>query len=127
VDIVSIDPRDRTPLYAQLERGLRAAIATRRLAPGDQLPTVRQLAVTLRINANTVARVYSELERAGVIVTRRGVGSFIAATPAQAHPPRQHERRLRTFVTRVLADADAAGFTIDDVLTALQAHRKEHT
>ena len=127
MDIVSIDPRDRTPLYAQLERGLRAAIATRRLAPGDQLPTVRQLAVTLRINANTVARVYSELERAGVIVTRRGVGSFIAATPAQAHPPRQHERRLRTFVTRVLADADAAGFTIDDVLTALQAHRKEHT
>ena len=127
MDIVSIDPRDRTPLYAQLERGLRAAIATRRLAPGDQLPTVRQLAVTLRVNANTVARVYSELERAGVIVTRRGVGSFIAATPAQAHPPRQHERRLRTFVTRVLADADAAGFTIDDVLTALQAHRKEHT
>jgi len=127
VDIVSIDPRDRTPIYAQLERGLRAAIATRRLAPGDQLPTVRQLAVTLRVNANTVARVYSELERAGVIVTRRGVGSFIAATPAQAHPPRQHERRLRSFVTRVLADADAAGFTIDDVLTALQAHRKEQT
>ena len=127
MDIVSIDPRDRTPIYAQLERGLRAAIATGRLAPGDQLPTVRQLAVTLRVNANTVARVYSELERAGVIVTRRGVGSFIAATPAQAHPPRQHERRLRTFVTRVLADADAAGFSIDDVLTALQAHRKEHT
>lgn len=127
MDIVSIDPRDRTPIYAQLERGFRAAIATRRLAPGDQLPTVRQLAVTLRVNANTVARVYSELERAGVIVTRRGVGSFIAATPAQAHPPRQHERRLRTFVTRVLADADAAGFTIDDVLTSLQAHRKEHT
>lgn len=125
--ILSIDPRDRTPLYAQLERGLRAAIATGRLGPGDQLPTVRQLAVDLQVNANTVARVYSELERAGVIETRRGVGSFITATPAQAHPPRQHERRLRTFVTRVLADADAAGFTIDDVLTALQAHRKEHT
>ena len=46
--IVSIDPRDRTPIYAQLERGLRAAIATGRLQPGDQLPTVRQLAVDLR-------------------------------------------------------------------------------
>ena len=126
MDIVSIDPRDRTPIYAQLERGLRAAIATGRIGPGDQLPTVRQLAVSLQVNANTVARVYSELERAGVIETRRGVGSFISATPAQAHPPRQHERRLRTFITRVLADADAAGFTIDDVLTALQAHRKEH-
>jgi GntR family transcriptional regulator len=126
VDIVSIDPRDRTPIYAQLERGLRAAIATGRLGSGDQLPTVRQLAVDLQVNANTIARVYSELERAGVIETRRGVGSFISATPAQAHPPQQHERRLRAFVTRVLADADAAGFTIGDVLAALQAHRKEH-
>ena len=125
MDIVQIDPRDATPIYAQLERGLRAAIATSRLQPGDQLPTVRQLAVDLRVNANTVARVYAELERAGVIETRRGIGSFISATPTQAHPPRQHERRLRAFATRVLADADAAGFTIDDVLTALQAHRKE--
>ena len=114
VDIVSIDPRDATPIYAQLERGLRAAIATSRLRPGDQLPTVRQLAVESRVNANTVARVYAELERAGVIETRRGVGSFISATPTQAHPPRERDRRLRAFVTRVLADADAAGFTIDD-------------
>src|SRR6266436_5477000 len=119
VNIVSIDPRDRTPIYAQLDRALRAAIATGRLQPGDQLPTVRQLAVDLEVNANTVARVYAELERAGILETRRGVGSFVSATPAQAHPPREHERRLRAFVTRVLADADAAGFTIDDVITAL--------
>ena len=78
---------------------------TGRLRAGDQLPTVRQLAVDLRVNANTVARVYAELERAGVIETRRGVGSFVSATPAQAHPPREHDRRLRAFVTRVLADA----------------------
>ena len=122
--IVSVDPRDRTPIYAQLDRGLRAAIATGRLAAGDQLPTVRQLAVELSVNANTVARVYAELERAGILETRRGVGTFISATPAKAHPPRQHERRLRTFVTRLLADASAAGFTLDDVLEALQAHRK---
>jgi GntR family transcriptional regulator len=122
--ILSIDPNDPTPIYAQLERGLRAAIATSRLRPGDQLPTVRQLAVELQINANTVARVYAELERASVIETKRGVGSFISATPAQAHPPREHERRLRTFVTRVLADAEAAGFTIDDVIAALHADRQ---
>jgi GntR family transcriptional regulator len=120
VTLVTIDPRDATPIYAQLERGLRAAIATGRLAPGEQLPTVRQLAVELRVNANTVARVYAELERAGVIETRRGVGSFITATPAQAHPPRDHERRLRAFVTRVLADADAAGLTVDDLVAALR-------
>jgi GntR family transcriptional regulator len=124
MSIVSIDQRDPTPIYAQLERGLRAAIATSRLRPGDQLPTVRQLAVDLQVNANTVARVYAELERAGVIETKRGVGSFINATPAQAHPPREHERRLGAFVTRVLADADAAGFTIDDLIAALRAQRQ---
>jgi GntR family transcriptional regulator len=123
--ILSIDQRDPTPIYAQLERGLRAAIATSRLHPGDQLPTVRQLAVDLQVNANTVARVYAELERAGVIETKRGVGSFIRATPAQAHPPREHDRRLRAFATRVLADADAAGFTVDDVIAALGTHRRE--
>lgn len=120
----SVDPGDATPLYAQLERGLRAAIATGRLRPGDRLPTVRELAVDLRVNANTVARVYSELERAGVIETKRGVGSFVSATPAQAHPPREQARRLRAFATRVLADADAAGFTVDDVVGALAAHRQ---
>ena len=124
MSFVQIDPRDPTPIYAQLERGLRAAIATARLRPGDQLPTVRQLAVELRVNANTVARVYTELERAGVIQTRRGVGSFISAAPAEAHPPREHERRVRAFVTRVLADADRAGLTIDDLITGLSEHRR---
>src|SRR5262245_38689814 len=123
MSVVVIDPRDATPIYAQLERALRAAVATGRLRPGDQLPTVRQLAVELRVNANTVARVYGELERGGVIETRRGVGSFISATPAQARPPREHERRLRAFAIHVLADAEAAGFTIDDVIAELGAHR----
>jgi GntR family transcriptional regulator len=121
--IVSIDTRDRTPIYAQLERALRAAVATGRLQPGDQLPTVRQLAVDLSVNANTVARVYAELERAGVIETRRGVGSFVCGTAARARPPREHDRRLRAFAIRLLADADAAGFTIDDVMQALEEHR----
>jgi GntR family transcriptional regulator len=123
--LVSIDPHDRTPIYAQLDRNLRAAIATGRLQLGDQLPTVRQLAVDLSINANTVARVYAELERGGIIETRRGVGSFVVATPQQAHPPDHHRRQLRAFVTRVLADAAAAGFTIDDVAAEMRAHRSQ--
>ena len=61
-----VDANHPTPLYAQLERSIRFAIATGRLRIGDQLPTVRQLAVDLRINANTVAKVYAELERASV-------------------------------------------------------------
>ena len=58
---VQIDPRDPTPIYAQLERGIRVAIAHGKLKTGDQLPTVRQLAVDLRVNANTVAKVYLAL------------------------------------------------------------------
>ena len=121
--VVVLDPRDATPIYAQLERGLRAAIAAGRLKPGEQLPTVRQLAVDLRVNANTVARVYSDLERSGVLETRRGVGSFVRATAEKARPRREHERRLRAFATRVVADAAAAGFTPGELIAELQTHR----
>ena len=125
--VVTLDPHDSTPIYAQLERGVRAAIASGRLKAGEQLPTVRQLAVDLRVNANTVARVYMELERSGVIETKRGVGSFVAALPAQAHPPREHDRRVRAFITRVLADAAVQGLTLDDVMAGLRAPRKGGT
>jgi GntR family transcriptional regulator len=122
VSVVAIDARDKTPIYTQLERGLRAAMATGRLRPGDQLPTVRQLAVELKINANTVARVYSELERAGAIETRRGVGSFVTATAQKARPPKEHDKRLRAFVTRLLAEAGTAGFSVHEVVEGLRSH-----
>ena len=121
--LVSLDPADATPIYAQVERGLRAAIAAGRLKPGDQLPTVRELAVELRVNSNTVARVYSELERAGVFETRRGVGTFVKAGRAEARPASEHARRLRAFATRVLSEGDAHGFSADEVIAALRAHR----
>ena len=117
--IVELDPRDPTPIYAQLDRALRAAIASGRLSIGDQLPTVRQLAVELRVNANTIARVYLDLERAGVIETRRGVGSFIRASAAAARPAREHQRRLRALATHIAADTAAHGFTIDELVQQL--------
>src|ERR1051325_4094051 len=75
----SLSPSHPMPLYAQLTRAIRFAIATGRLRVGEQLPTVRQLAVELRVNANTVAKVYAELERSGILETRRGVGTFVSA------------------------------------------------
>jgi len=123
--IVQLDSRDATPIYAQLDRALRAAIASGRLTVGDQLPTVRQLAVDLRVNANTVARVYADLERAGVLETRRGVGSFVRASATEARPAGEHQRRLRALVTRVAADAAAHGFTIREVIQQLDTLRKE--
>ena len=120
--MVTIDTRDKTPIYTQLERALQAAMATGRLAAGAQLPTVRQLAVELSINANTVARVYADLERAGVVETRRGVGSFVSA-PEKARPPREHEKRLRAFATRVLADASSAGFSLEEIVREISSHQ----
>src|SRR3954471_17386655 len=103
----SVNPRDQTPLHAQLERSIRVAIASRRLKPGDQLPTVRQLAVSLRINANTVAKVYTHLERAGVLETRRGIGTFIADAQESSSHQRTRTAELRAVALRALADASA--------------------
>ena len=122
--LLSVDPRDPTPLHAQLERAIRVAIATGHLRPGAQLPTVRQLAVDLRINANTVARVYLALEREGVVATKRGVGTFIAdPVPKSAHAG-QRERRLRSLIDQLLAETAALGYSPDEVTQHL-ARRAE--
>lgn len=117
-----VDSADPTPLYAQLDRSIRAAIASGRLRAGDKLPTVRQLAVELRINANTVAKVYAELERAGVVATQRGIGTFVRdiPTPAVATTRRDRERDLRPLVDRLLADASATGISFQEVMQYLR-------
>jgi len=116
-----IDPSDPMPLYAQLERAIRLAIATEKLSAGDQLPTVRQLAVDLRINANTVAKVYAELERAGIVETRRGVGTFVRAQHMGAVQGSDRKRELRLLTDRFLAEAESLGFSLDDVLGHLES------
>jgi GntR family transcriptional regulator len=119
----TVDPGDPTPLYAQLDRGIRAAIAAGRLKPGDRLPTVRQLALELRINANTVAKVYAELERAGVLATQRGIGTFVRENATSTAPTtrRDRERELRPLVDRLLADASAIGIPFHEVLQYMKA------
>jgi len=121
--VFAIDTADPTPIYAQLERSIRAAIAAGRLGVGDRLPTVRQLAVDLRINANTVAKVYAELERAGVLATQRGIGTFVRDTPPPAGPTarRDRERELRPLVERLLADASAIGIGLPEILQFLES------
>jgi GntR family transcriptional regulator len=118
--VLTIDPSDPTPLYAQLERAIRVAIATGRLRPGGKLPTVRQLAVDLRINANTVAKVYGELEHSGVLETRRGVGTFIRDVGSRAASIPDRERQLADLADRFLAGADALGFSADEAITFLK-------
>ena len=84
---------------------------------------MRQLAVDLRVNANTVARVYGDLDKSGVLETRRGIGSFVAASRAEARPASDTAKRLRAFALRTLSEADRNGFSLDDVLRALKEHK----
>ena len=123
--LVAVDPKHPTPIYVQLDQGIRAAIATGRLPAGAQLPTVRQLAVELRVNANTVARVYADLERSGVVETRRGVGTFVSARqPVPAKKGREPE--LRALAERWAAEAAARGFTSEEVMRVMaRIHDKQ--
>jgi GntR family transcriptional regulator len=121
--MLSIDPSDPTPLYAQLDRAIRSAIGSGRLRTGDRLPTVRQMAVDLRVNANTVARVFGDLERAGVVETRRGVGTFIRARPADALSADDRQRRLVALADRYLAEAADLGVSTDEAIAHLRDRR----
>src|SRR6059058_5432080 len=122
---INIDAKDPTPIYAQLDRGIRVAIATGKLRPGERLPTVRQLAVDLRVNANTVAKVYLALERDGVVETKRGVGTFIAAPLAAATQQPHRERRLKELVDRLLTDAASLGYSAHEIARHLARRVKE--
>ena len=123
--IFSLSPSHPMPLYAQLTRAIRFAIATGRLRVGEQLPTVRQLAVELRVNANTVAKVYAELERSGILETRRGVGTFVSALHLDGNHRDEHEKHLTELVDRFLEEAGAMGFSLEDLLDQLQSRRKK--
>lgn len=127
-DRFHINTDDPTPIYAQLERAIRFAIATEKLRVGEQLPTVRQLAVDLKINANTVAKVYAELERAGILETQRGVGTFVRARQdgtLKRAMRQSRERELRAFADRILAEALELGFSLDEVVDHLTSKRQK--
>ena len=121
----SVDSTSPTPIYAQLDRSIRAAIATGELEPGAQLPTVRQLAVDLAVNANTVARVYAQLERDGILETRRGVGTFVRESQSPQVARAHRERELRELIRRFVGDAALLGFTLSELITQLRSEEKK--
>jgi GntR family transcriptional regulator len=120
-----IDSSDPLPIYAQLDRAIRLAVATGRLVRGDRLPTVRQLAVDLRINANTVAKVYAELERTGVVETQRGVGTFVQNLGSDAVSLSDRRRQLMALADDFLTRAAALGFTVYDAVDLFTTRCKE--
>jgi GntR family transcriptional regulator len=113
-----LDLHSGVPVYRQLIDQVLGGIAAGVLAPGDQLPTVRQVAVDLSINPNTVARAYREMEIRGVLDTQQGTGTFVSNQPVQQDEV-ERERRLAQIVSEFVARAGAAGFTVDDLLEQL--------
>ncbi len=113
-----LDLRSGVPVYRQLIDQVLAAIASRTLRAGDRLPTVRQVAVDLSININTVVRAYKELEIRGTLSTQQGTGTFITDQEVRQDEA-ERQRRLSHLVGEMLARAGAEGFSIDDVRRAL--------
>ena len=118
-----LDNGSGVPVYRQLIDQVQAGIATGTLCVGAQIPTVRQVAVDLAINPNTVMRAYRELEIRGVLDTQQGTGTFIAARVPQIEDDGR-VRRLDQLIDEFVARAGAGGFTLAEVVDALKERGK---
>jgi GntR family transcriptional regulator len=114
----SLDNKCGVPVYRQIIDQVQSGIATGALGPGHQLPTVRQVAVDLAINPNTVLRAYRELEIRGVLETQQGTGTFISHRKVEQNHS-ERERQLEQLVTEFVARAGAGGFSLQDVAEVL--------
>ena len=121
-----LDLQSGVPVYRQIIDQVRGGVASGSLAVGDQLPTVRQLAVDLSINPNTVVRAYRELELGGLLETHQGTGTFISAQKFR-NGEQERARQLNQIAAECIARAGAAGFTVDEVIDQLRALLSEPT
>jgi GntR family transcriptional regulator len=119
-----LDAHSGVPVYRQLMDQVQAAIASRILNTGDQLPTIRQVAVDLTINPNTVSRAYREMEIRGLLDTQQGTGTFIADRKVE-YSRNERERMLGQLVGEFVSRAGAAGFTVKQLMKALQELQPE--
>jgi len=123
--IFRLDARSGVPVYRQLIDQVQAGIASGNLASGDQIPTVRQVAVDLEINPNTVLRAYRELEIRGVLDTQQGTGTFISDRKV-TQDSAEHERQLEQLVSEFVARAGAGGFTVQQLIDSLHERLPEN-
>ena len=114
---VSINTTDPRPIYVQIMDEVRRALVVGSLRPEDPLPSVRQLAADLRLNPNTVAQAYRELEREGVVYVRRGQGTFVSE---QRSPKAERGALAREVAGRALLDAHRHGIGADELIDAIR-------
>jgi GntR family transcriptional regulator len=114
-----LDFRSGQPIYLQIASQIRQKVASGELKPGDQLPTVRQMAIDLRINFNTVARAYRMLDEAGLISTQHGRGTYIWEQDSPEIGQRLRQEGIEILARRFLRAAQQQGYTTEEVQTAL--------
>ncbi|HXX18749.1 MAG TPA: GntR family transcriptional regulator [Candidatus Acidoferrum sp.] len=119
-----MDLQSGVPVYRQIIDQVIGGVAAGVLAGGDQLPTVRQLAVDLSVNPNTVIRAYRELEIRGVLETQQGTGTFVSHQKVQPDDA-ERQRRLSQLVSEFVARAGSGGFTVEELLGELQDFQNE--
>jgi GntR family transcriptional regulator len=112
---VEPDFRSHIPIYVQIVERVKHLVATEVLKPGDQLPTVRQLAADLRVNFNTVARAYRILDEVGVISTQQGRGTYVLEAPPPEQASQLRQAALTALIRSFLTEADRLGFEADEV------------
>jgi len=122
--VLKLDLRSGVPVYRQIMDQVLGGISTGALKPGDQLPTVRQLAVDLAINPNTVVRAYRELEIREVLATQQGTGTFITDKKPEKNDI-EHQRRVAQLAGELLARAGADGITLQELLDYFNELKKE--
>ncbi len=115
----SLDPKSGVPFYKQVILQVEMAIADGRLTQGEQLPTVRSLAVDLRINPNTVARAYNEMEIRGIVMTQQGTGTFISDKKIEMDAV-QREQILAELTRSFISKAGSYGFNLEEIINYLK-------
>ena len=121
---IELDQSSGVPIYRQIISQIQFAIARGLLSPGAQLPTVRNLAVDLSVNPNTIIKAYKELELRGNLETQQGTGTFIRANAVEASAG-EKKRVLSDLCKDIIGRGGPYGITIDDLIEALGKFRKE--
>jgi GntR family transcriptional regulator len=115
-----VDFRATAPIYTQIVEQIQKQVMSGNLKPGDQLPTVRQLAAELRVNFNTVARAYRILDESGLISTQQGRGTYIWEPPSPADSEQNRQRILQELAQHYLEEAVSLGYSMGEILTAIE-------
>lgn len=118
---IRIDPDNAMPIYLQVVNAIKHQVAAGQLAPGQQLPTVRQLATDLRVNPNTIARAYDLLDTDRVITTQQGRGTYVRDQPDQAHLLLARQEQLIGLMDSVVGKALSMGYSEQEVRAAFEA------